>query len=134
MATSCVVEDANVRKDHGIGARRRRLVDRAMPWPRVPGAWKGVDGDEHLAAVIVGVGDTLAQLVGVEVESRVIAGIGAIAESAVHRIGPGIDCGTQGGRRPGRAHELEVASAQAAFSSRLIWRASSRASRAVSAV
>ena len=61
MPARRVIEQAEIGEDHGVGAERERR--RRPPVPQRQsraGARKGVDGDQHLGAALVGVSDRLA--------------------------------------------------------------------------
>src|SRR4051812_15127419 len=79
-----------------------------MPGTGVTGARESVDRGQDLAPVAVGVGDTLGHFLGIEIQPGIIAGIGAIAEAAIDRIGAGIDGRAQRRRRAGGTNQFKT--------------------------
>jgi hypothetical protein len=107
MGAMRVVHQAGIGEDHRIDAEGGGLVDRGRPARPVVGERKGIEGDQHLDAALVGVGDALLDAGVVEVEAGEVARVGGVAKAGIDAVGAVIDGDLQRREPAGGTDEFE---------------------------
>ena len=103
-----VGEQARVGDDDRVHAEAGRAVHGRLPLAPRAGLGKGVERDEHLRAVAVGVVDAVADRAVVEIEAREVARVRLVLEAEIDVVGAVVDGDLQRRRRAGGAHEPQA--------------------------
>src|SRR5450759_2068285 len=101
-----VIGDPHIGDDHCVDTDRRGGVDRGAPNVELAGRRERIDCKQELRIPGTRIAERLLDLRRSEIQTRKIAGVRYVLETAIDRVCASIDGGTQGGRGSGRADEL----------------------------
>jgi hypothetical protein len=104
-----VGHQARVGQDDRVDTEVGGPVDGAGPALPVVGLRVGVEGQQHLAAAVVGVAHALGHGLVVEVEAAEVAGVGGVLETEIDAVGAVVDGGLEGGQAAGGADQFDGA-------------------------
>ena len=106
MTVAGVIEQANVSQDNCVNTEVDRSINGFVPLGDAPGLREGIDREEYLAALCVGVANAFGHGFLVEVEAGKVAGVGVVFETEVNRVGTVIDGGLERRQAASWANEI----------------------------
>ena len=110
MGFCCIRHQAGVGEDQRVQAEFGCAVDGLNPaWP-VARLRVSVQGQQYLLAARMGVGDAVAHLRRIEVESGEVARVGGVLEAEIDTVGTVVDGSLEGRQAAGGADELDLGS------------------------
>ena len=106
MGPRDVVGHPHVGDDEGVDADPHPEIGGMAPQVHLARWRVGVERQQHLGALAVGIGHGFGQLVLREVQAGKITRVGRVLEPAIDGVGAGIDGRAQGRRRTGGADQF----------------------------
>ena len=108
VALAGVAQQPRVGQNHGIDPQRDGLIQRLLPALGLRRLRVGVDGQVHLAAARVRVGQAAGQGRRVEVQAGEVARIGGVAQPQIDRVGTVVHGLLERGQATGRADQIHA--------------------------
>ena len=112
MRAMCILHQSGIGQDDGIGAEFGGAVHRLRPARPIVAAGIGVERQQHLAPLRVGVADAVPQRRVVEIQAAEIARVGLVAEAGIDAVGTVVHGGLECRQTAGRANEFELFGAE----------------------
>lgn len=100
-----VIEQADIGKDHRIGAKSGCSVNGVMPFSSTSWLGEGVDGNQDLALFGLRVANAFGDLLFIEIEAGKVAGIGVVAKADIDGVCAMVNSGLECGKAASRAHQ-----------------------------
>ena len=106
MTIARVIEQADIGQDYCVNTEVDRSIHRLVPLGDAPGLREGIDREQYLAALGVGVANAFGHGFLVEIKAGKVAGVGVVFETEVNRIGTVIDGGLERRQAASWANEI----------------------------
>ncbi len=106
VAAGRVVKEADIGQDDGVDALVDSGIDRLFPITDPPDLGEGIDGEQDLTPLAVGVTDAFGHGFLVEIQAGEIARIGVVPEAEIDGIGTVIDGSLEGWQAASRTNEF----------------------------